>query len=201
MATNPRSSRKKRTRTNQSPCRDGKFASQHTLFGESSFLEQNRVTVATVQRSQRAVGFCKDVSERAQTADEARRDSGGNAGTPVLSRLRTWGGRLLDGSHQVCGLDSTLCLSSTCNASSERLPSFGTGYVSRALALGGCSRYDGHGNAGERRGVQHVGYLRTSELCSLTSGQVIQPLRGSVARSWALFLAPRRSESLDNSRI
>ena len=39
--------------------------------------------------------------------------------------------------------------------------------------------------------VQYVAYLRPSELCSLTAGQVIQPLRGSGTLSCALRLAPR----------
>ena len=39
--------------------------------------------------------------------------------------------------------------------------------------------------------VQHVAYLRPSELCNLTAGQVIRPLQGSAASSWALLLAPQ----------
>ena len=39
--------------------------------------------------------------------------------------------------------------------------------------------------------VQYVAYLRPSELCNLTAGQVIRPLQGSGASSWALLLAPQ----------
>ena len=39
--------------------------------------------------------------------------------------------------------------------------------------------------------VQHVAYLRPSELCNLTVGQVIRPLQGSGASSWAPLLAPQ----------
>ena len=46
--------------------------------------------------------------------------------------------------------------------------------------------------------VQHVAYLRPSELCNLTAGQVIRPLQGSGASSWALLLAPQ--EELKGSK-
>ena len=39
--------------------------------------------------------------------------------------------------------------------------------------------------------VQNVAYLRPSELCNLTAGQVIRPLQGSGASSWAFLLAPQ----------
>ena len=39
--------------------------------------------------------------------------------------------------------------------------------------------------------AQCVAYLRPSELCSLTTGQVIRPLWGSGTRCWALLLAPQ----------
>ena len=46
--------------------------------------------------------------------------------------------------------------------------------------------------------VQYVACLRPSELGSLTTGQVIRPLRGSGTRSWALLLAPQ--EDLEASK-
>ena len=50
--------------------------------------------------------------------------------------------------------------------------------------------------------IQYVAYLRPSELCNLTVGQVIRPLRGLGASSRALLLAPREElEGLENSRI
>ena len=39
--------------------------------------------------------------------------------------------------------------------------------------------------------VRYVAYLRPSELCSLTTGQVTRPLWGSETRCWALLLAPQ----------
>ena len=46
--------------------------------------------------------------------------------------------------------------------------------------------------------VQYVAYLRPSDLCNLTAGQVIRPLQGSGASSCALLLAPQ--EELEASK-
>ena len=54
----------------------------------------------------------------------------GNAGTPVLSRLRTRCGRLLEGSNQVRRMDSKLLRSSPRGAGSEGLSAVGAGNVS-----------------------------------------------------------------------
>ena len=39
--------------------------------------------------------------------------------------------------------------------------------------------------------IQYVAYLRPSELCNLTAGQLVRPLEGSGASSWALLLTPQ----------
>ena len=46
--------------------------------------------------------------------------------------------------------------------------------------------------------IQYVAYLRPSELCNLTAGQVIRPLKESGADSWTLLLAPQ--EQLKTSK-
>ena len=78
------------------------------------------------------------------------RDGGGNAGTPVLSsRLRTRSGKLLDVSNQVRRMDSKLLRSFP----SEGLSAVGAENVSRPSPMGSCSRSDGCGSGGERRGL------------------------------------------------
>ena len=50
--------------------------------------------------------------------------------------------------------------------------------------------------------AQYVAFLRPSELCSFTTGQVTRPLWGSGTRCWApLFGSTGGSESLENRRI
>ena len=56
------------------------LACQHPLFGKSSFLEQNRVTAATVQR------YTLNEFLAFAVTGKVGRDGGGNAGTHELSR-------------------------------------------------------------------------------------------------------------------
>ena len=74
----------------------------------------------------------------------------GNAGSPVLSRLRAWCRRVPVGSNQVRRLDSKLPGHHSGNPSAERLPPISAGQVSRSTAMGSCSRDDGNSNGGER---------------------------------------------------
>ena len=94
------------------------LACQHLLVGESSFLEQNRVTAATVQRYRATLNeflaFSKNVDGRAEAVGKVGRFCGGNAGTPLLSRLRTRSRRLFDGSCQVRRVDSKFLISLPC---------------------------------------------------------------------------------------
>ena len=47
--------------------------------------------------------------------------------------------------------------------------------------------------------IQHVGYLRPSELINLTAGQVIRPLKESGADSWARLLAPQEESKISKT--
>ena len=56
--------------------------------------------------AQRVSGRLGNVDGWAEAAGKVGRDGGGDAGTPVLSRLRSQSRRLLDGSNQVRRMDS-----------------------------------------------------------------------------------------------
>ena len=60
------------------------LACQHPLFDKSSFLQQNRVTAATVQlhgHTQRVSGLCENDAGRAKVVAKVGRDGSGDAGT------------------------------------------------------------------------------------------------------------------------
>ena len=154
--------------------------------------------------AQRVPGLWKNVAGRAEVTGKVGRDGGGDAGTHVLSRLRSRSWRLLDGSNQVRRVDSKFLRSSPRRTSAERVPSVSTGYVSGPSPVGCGSDNDGSGDGCERRRVcgdardPVCAYLRPSELGNLTAGQVIRPLKESGADSWALLLAPQ--EELKTSK-
>ena len=140
METGPKTTRRKRTCTNSSPrAAAASLACQHHLFGESSFLEQNRVTEATVQRYNFTLNdflaFFENDDGRAKAVGKVGRDGGGRAGTPVLSRLRTRDGGLLDGSH-VRRMASKFPRSSPCCAGSEGQSTVSAGECLGALFHG-----------------------------------------------------------------
>ena len=174
---------------------------QHPLFGESSFLEQNRVTSATVQRYTATLN--EFLAGRAEVIGKVGRDGGGDAGTH-LSRIRSRSWGLADGSIQVRRVDSNFLRSPSRRASAERLPSVCNGYVSRPSPVGCGSSNDGVAVASRDEEfavmlvIQYVAYLRPSELCNLTAGQVIRPLKESGASRRALLLAPK--EELKTSK-
>ena len=94
--------------------------------------------------------LCKAAIERAPTGEESRRYGRGDTGTPVLSGVRPWVGRVLDGCNQVRWWDAKFCRSTASNASAERVSSVSPIEVSEATAMGSGGCNDGNGHGGER---------------------------------------------------
>ena len=119
MESGRKTTRGKRTCT-RAHAAAASLACQHPIFGESSLLEQNRVTAAKVQRY--TVTLNEFLAFAKMSLDEL------HSRTHVLSRVRSRSGSLLHGSNQVRRMDSKLLRSSP-----RRAGSFG-GY--RRLASG-----------------------------------------------------------------
>ena len=151
--------------------------------------------------AQRFPGLLENVAGRAEV--RVGRDGGGDAGTPLLSRVwsRSW--RLPDGSNQVRRMDSKFLRSPPRRTSAE-----GTGYVSEPSSVGCGSSNVGGGNGCERRRV--CGDARCP-ICGLLEAQRIvqsdiRPGHSSPQRVRRRQLgtppgSPGRVEDLENRRV
>ena len=104
------------------------------------------------RRGQQVSGLLRNGEGQAEAVGKVGRVGGGNAGTPVFSRLRTRSGKLLGGS-QVRRMDSKLLGPSPRSAGSEGISVVGAENVSGPSSMGSCSRSDGCGDGAERQGV------------------------------------------------
>ena len=200
METGPKSTRRKRTSTNSSPRCSGKPGlpapplRRVVLRGEPSHRSHGS---SLHGHAQRVSGLCENDAGRGKVVAKVGRDGGGDAGTLVLSRLRSRSMRLLDGSSQVRRMDLRLFGSSSRRAALKgyrrKAPGMSRGPLLwvNAAAMMGVAMATKDEEFAVMLVVQYVAYLRPSELCNLTAGQVIRPLQGSGASSWALLLAPQ----------